>query len=177
MGKYQATPGAKIIGNSVYYMIEALGTYKDTGYRLLAQVGISDIKMDDWYAQQTFCDFLDLIQQKVGNKTLFIAGRNQGLEAVLPPVLDVPEKVLASFNQVYRMAHKDIPASEGWAYTSTGPNSAIMTCTAPYPDEFSRGVCDGFVRRFKKEKTTAKIDETQPRMDTGGKSVTIVVNW
>ena len=177
MGKYQATPGAKIIGNSVYFMVEALGTYKDTGYRLLAQVGISDIKMDDWYDQQIFCDFLELIQQKVGNKTLFIAGRNQGMGAGLPPVLDCPEKVLAGFNQVYKMAHKETPASEGWTYTSSGPNSAIMTCTSPYPDEFSRGICDGFVRRFKEGNTTAKIDETKARLDTGGKSVTIIVNW
>ena len=59
-------------------MVESLGTYKDTGYRLLAQVGIDDVKADDWYDQQIFCDFLDLIQQKVGNQRLFIAGRNQG---------------------------------------------------------------------------------------------------
>ena len=92
-------------------------------------------------------------------------------------MLDVPEKVLASFNQVYWMAHKGIPASEGWTYTPAGPNSAIMTCTAPYPDEFSRGVCDGFVRRFNTGNTTAKIDESKARIDTGGKSVTIIVKW
>jgi len=177
MGKYQATPGAKTIGGAIYRMVESLGTYKETGYRLLAQAGISDIKRDDWYDQQIFCDFLELIQQIVGNKTLFIAGKNQGMEAGLPPVLDCPEKVLAGFNQVYRMAQKEIPTSEGWTYTSTGPNSAIMTCTSPYPDEFSRGICDGFVRRFKKGNTTAKIDESKTRIDTGGKSVTIIVSW
>jgi hypothetical protein len=177
MGKYQATPGGKTLGASIHSTVESLGPFKETGYRLLAQVGISEIKDQEWYPQQTYCDFLELIQQKVGNSTLYIAGRNQGLEAVLPPQLDSPEKVLAGFSQVYRLAHQGVPATEGWTFTPTGPNSATMTCTSPYPDEFSRGVCDGFVRRFNAGSASAKIDETKPRVDNGGKSVTILVRW
>jgi hypothetical protein len=177
MSKYHATPGGKTIGSSIRSTVQSLGAFKDTGYRLLAEVGISEVKEDEWYDQQAYSDFMELIQQKVGNATLFMAGRTQGLSAPLPPVFDSPEKVLASFDQVYRMAHKNVPSSQGWTYTPTGPNSATMTCSGPYPDEFSRGICDGFVRRYKIGNVTAKIDETQPRMDTGGKSVTILVKW
>ena len=81
MSKYQATPGAKTIGNAIHTTVESLGPFKETGYRLLTQAGISALKDDEWYDQQIYCNFLELIQQKVGNSTLFISGRNQGLGA------------------------------------------------------------------------------------------------
>jgi hypothetical protein len=177
MGIYKAEPGSKVLGDSIRITLEALGLYKDTGNQLLAQAGIREVKADEWYDMQTYCDFLGALMEKVGPSTLFVAGRNIGMNAVLPPVFDTPEKVLSGFDQVFKMGHQGVPASQGWKYTPAGERSAIMVSTSPYPDELQRGVCDGFIRRFKTGALLVKIDETKPRVDKGGKSVTFIANW
>jgi hypothetical protein len=177
MGIYQASPGAKALGTNIRNTLESLELYKDVGYKLLTQAGIPDLKNDEWYDQQMYCDFLDMLKQKVGPSTLFVAGRNIGMNAPLPPQLNTPAKVLASFDQVYKANHKGVPANQGWIYNSTGENKATMICNSPYPDDLTRGVCDGFVRRFKTGALFVKIDETKPRIDTGGKTVTFLIQW
>ncbi len=75
------------------------------------------------------------------------------------------------------MGHKNVPADQGWKFTSTGERSAIMVSASPNPDELQRGVCDGFIRRFKTGALVVKIDESKPRVDKGGKSVTFIATW
>lgn len=177
MSIYKAEPGSKVLGHSIEITLNALGLYKDTGHQILAQTGIQNVKADEWYDMQMYCDFLGTLKEKVGPSTLFVAGRNIGMNAELPPIFDTPAKVLASFDQVFKMGHRGVPANQGWAYTSTGERSAIMVSTSPYPDELQRGVCDGFIRRFKTGTLLVKIDETKPRVDNGGKSVTFIATW
>jgi hypothetical protein len=177
MGIYQALPGTKVLGATIKNTVESLELYKDVGYKLLAKAGISDLKEDEWYDQQMYCDFLDMLKQKVGPSTLFIAGRNIGMNAPLPPVLNSPAMVLAGFDQVYKSSHKGVPANQGWVYSATGENKATMICNSPYPDDLSRGVCDGFVRRFKTGALFVKIDEAKPRIDNGGKTTTFLIQW
>ena len=177
MGSYKAYPGSKVLGHSIQITLEALELYKDTGNQLLAQAGIQKVKPDEWYDMQTYCDFLAAIKQKLCPFTLFVAGRNIGMKAELPPIFDTPSKVLSGFDQVFKMGHRGVPANQGWTYTSTGERSAVMVSSTPYPDELQRGVCDGFIRRFKTGALLVKIDETKPRVDNGGKSVTFIANW
>ncbi len=177
MSIYKATPGSKVLGHSIQITLEALGLYKETGKQLLAQAGIQDAKKDEWYDMQLYCDFLGAMKEKVGDATIFVAGRNIGMNAELPPVFDTPLKVLASFDQVFKMGHQGTPASQGWTYTLTGERSAIMVSATPYPDELQRGVCDGFIRRFKTGALNVRIDSTKSRVDTGGASVTFIAVW
>lgn len=177
MSIYKAEPGSTVLGHSIEITLNALVLYKDTGKQLLEQAGIPDVKADAWYNMQTYCDFLGAVKEKLGNATLFVAGRNIGMNAELPPFLDTPEKVLASFDQVFKMGHRGVPVNQGWTYTSTGKRSATLVSTSPYPDELQRGVCDGFVRRFKTGALMVTIDGTKPRVDNGGKSVTFNVTW
>lgn len=177
MGIYKAAFGSKVLGHSIKITLDALTLYKDMGVRLLAQSGIKEVKPDEWYDMQIYCDFLGAVKDKLGNSTLFVAGRNIGMNAELPPIFDTPAKTLASFDQVFKMGHRGVPAHQGWKYTSTGERSAVMVSTSPYPDELQRGVCDGFIRRFKTGALIVKTDETKPQVDKGGESVTFNALW
>jgi hypothetical protein len=177
MENYKAAPGSTVLGHSILITLEALSLDRETGVELLTKAGIQDLHKDAWYDMQTYCDFLGALRLRLGDSTLFTAGRNIGLGAELPPFLDSPSKVLASFDQVFKMGHQGIPPEQGWAYTPTGERSAIMVSTTPYPDELQRGVCDGFIRRFKTGALLVTIDETKPRVDKGGKSVTFNAVW
>ncbi len=177
MGIYKAEPGSQVLGHNIQITLDALGLYKDLGQQLLAQAGIREAQRNDWYSMQTYCDFLSILKEKVGNATLFVAGRNIGMSADLPPIFDTIEKTLASFDQVFKIGHRGVPVEQGWRYTKTGERSAIMESIAPYPDELQRGVCDGFIRRFKIGAPLVRTDESKSRVDTGGKSVTFIAQW
>jgi len=141
---------------------------------------LSDIKPDQWYSQQTYCDFLESIETKIGKATLVVVGKNVAAAAQVHFDLDSVEKWMASAAQVYQGNHRNVPKNEGWAYKTTGPSAAILTCNEPYPDSFIRGLADGFGRRFQKDRNrliSVKFDETQPRRDNGGSMVTLIVEW
>jgi hypothetical protein len=180
MAKYQASPKAKVSGPVVVGTVDALGIYKDTGYKILADCGISDPKMDQLYPLQVLCDFFTQVETRFGPSTLSVMGKNVAQVTPVPPGVDSPEAVLSSMGEAYQLNHQDVPADEGWRYEKTGPTSARMVCNAPYPDDFCRGIIEGFVRRFKQTSggaVRAEIDMTQPRRDNGGQSVTVLVRW
>jgi hypothetical protein len=176
MAKYVASPGSLSQGVTIIGTVDGLGAYKDTGYRILADSGVQNLKPDEWYPMQALCDFFAAVSSKVGKSTFFLIGKNLVAKAPLPPEIDSIEKVYAGFDQVYKTNFRNVPESEGWNFELTGPTSARMICTSPFPDEYTRGITEGFGRRFKNN-VTAKIDETKPRVDSGGKSVTILVSW
>ncbi len=174
---YKATPGSKVLGHSILITLDALILYKEAGLQLLAQSGLKNLNKDEWYEMQKYCDFLGALKEKLGDSTLFFAGRNIGMNAELPPFIDTPSKVLSGFGDVFKMGHRGVPPEQGWSFTSTGERSAIMVSSAPYPDELQRGVCDGFIRRYKTGALSVTIDESKPRVDKGGKSVTFKAMW
>jgi hypothetical protein len=169
--KYIAAPGADVIGSQILVTVDALGAFKNTGYRYLEECGLSDIKLDQWYSQQSYCDLLETIETKTGKATLVVVGTNVAAAAKVHFDIDTVEKWMASAAQVYQRNHRNVPKNKGWAYKMTGPSSAILTCNEPYPDSFIRGLADGFVRRFQKDPNrivSIRIDETQSRRDNGG---------
>ena len=176
MSEYTAKPGAQTIGANILGVIEGSGAFRQTGYRILADLGLKELKQDQWYPMQPFCDFFEAIEKKFGGATLAMIGKSNGSGLPLPPELNTIEKVYSSFDQVYRMNFRNVPTNEGWKFTKTGPKSATIVCTGPMPDEYLRGIAIGFGGRFEKN-LVVKFDETQLRRDKGGNSVTLLVNW
>jgi hypothetical protein len=163
-------------GTTIISTVDALGTYKDTGYRMLAECGLSNPKPDAWYSMQILGDFFEAITLKIGNATLFMLGKAVAESMDLPPQIDTIEKLYGSFDQVYKMTFKNVASSEGWSFKPTGANKATLSFCGPFPDDYCRGVAEGFGKRFAK-KLSVKVDETQPRLDQGGKSVNLIVSW
>ena len=179
MPKYKSQPNAQISGIRVISTVEALGVYKETGYKLLEENGIVKPAPEGWYSQQDYVNFFEALSSKVGPATLFIMGKTLGTTGKIPPNIDTFEKVLLSMDQFYKLHHRNVPSNEGWQFEKTGPNTIKLISTGPYPDEFLRGVISGYAERYKPEKgrATVTIDPARPRGDTGGDSVTILVNW
>ena len=180
MSKYKAQPNAQISGIRVTATVEALDIYKQTGYKMLAEHGISEPQPDGWYSQQDFIDFLEAISTQVGSATVFMMGKNLGTTGPIPPQIDTLEKVLSGMDKFYKLHHRNVPSNEGWSFEKTGPSSIKLVSTGPYPDDMLRGVIVGYAERFRPvadHRIHVTIDPTQPRRDTGGDSVTILVTW
>jgi len=81
---------------------------------------------------------------------------------------------------VYKMNYKGAAWTEGWKVQIIGDHSAKLVFRGPFPDDFVRGITEGFVRRFANGsagRVTVTIDTDGPRHDEGGSSTTLLANW
>jgi hypothetical protein len=176
--KYQATPGALMIGGYIIGAVEALGIYRSTGYQILSEYGLSEPKPDQMYSMTIFCDFFDAISTKIGPSTLLVMGKTVGTSFELPPEVDSIDKLFNSLETGYKLASKNLRPDEGWNIKMMSGRSAEVTFVGAFPDNFMRGLLEGMANRILKNgKFLAKIDETRPSIDKGGKSVTFQCVW
>jgi hypothetical protein len=172
MANYQARSGATVMGISMIGSVEALGPYKDTGYRILTECGVQDLKPDGWYPVQAFSRFFDVVTAKVGNATLLMMGRNVANNTPLFPGTDSIEKCMASFDQGFRMFFRGVGPEEGWKVEQTGTTSAKLVFTGLFPSSYIKGMTEGFCKKFRPN-AVVKVDEAQ----SAGSSVTMQVSW
>jgi hypothetical protein len=180
MTKYTARPGATALGAIIATTVEALGVYAATGYRILAENGITDIKPDEWYPMQAFCNFFEAIDIKVGASVYYIIGKKVAATVALPPDLNTVEKALSGFDLVHKTNYKGLALADGWKVQIYGDKSAELVFRGPFPDDFVRGVAEGLVRRFANgsaDRVTVRIDAGAPRRDRGESSTTLLANW
>jgi hypothetical protein len=167
-----------VIGGFIIGAVEALGAFKDTGYRILADLGLKDPKPDQMYPMQIFCDFFEAISTKVGSATVSTMGKNVGINFPQPPEVNSIEKYLNSIDKEYKGGVRGIGMDEGWKTKITGTNSANAVFTGQFPDNFIRGLVEGMGRSVtKNNKFNVVIDTTQPSIDKGEKSVTLLITW
>lgn len=180
MAKHRVSSKAEIMGSLINTTVNALGLYKDSGKRILSELGLKDVRDDQWYLQQMYVDFFDAILQKTGPATMYMTGRRIAEIVNFPPEISSLHILLSKLNYFYQMDRRNCNPKEGWQYTSTSPNSATMVITSVYPDDYERGVLEGFVRKFKPADSPAirvQYDADKPRNDTGGGSATFLINW
>jgi hypothetical protein len=180
MSRFAAKPGAMALGANIIATVEALGVYAVTGYRILAEHGIKDIKPDEWYPMQAFCDFFEAIDTKVGASVFYIIGKTVARTVPLPSEVNTVEKALARFDRVYKTYYKGVAWTEGWKVQIWGDQSAKLVFRGPFPDDFARGLTEGFVRRFARGSNSqimVRIDSAAPRRDCGESSTTLLANW
>jgi hypothetical protein len=180
MPKYTAKPGATALGANIIATVEALGAYTAAGYNILAENGITDIKPDAWYPMQALCNFFEAVDTKVGASAYYIIGKTVAATVPLPPEVNTVEKALSRFDMVYKTNYKGVAWTEGWRVQITGDKSAKLIFRGPFPDDFVRGVTEGFVRRFNRGaggRVTVRIDAAAPRRDCGESSTTLLASW
>jgi len=177
---HRVSPQAEIRGSIILTTIEALEGYADNGKRILAELGIKDLQAEQWYPQQAYIDFFESLRQRTGPSTLFVIGKRIAEIVTFPPQINSLEKLLRQLNYFYQQDRRHCNPDEGWRYESTGARSATMTIVSPYPDDYERGVLEGFVRKFKPTDSygiRVLYDETKPRNDHQGGSTTLLVTW
>jgi len=180
MPRFTAKPGAMALGAHIIATVEALGAYAATGYRILAEHGITDIKPDEWYPMQAFCSFFEALDRRVGASVFYIVGKAVACAVPLPPEVNNVEKALSRFDLVYKTYYKGVAWTEGWKVQIRGDQSAKLVFRGPFPDDFVRGLAEGFIRRFargSKSQVTVRIDAAAPRRDRGQSSTTLLASW
>ena len=178
MSKYQAKSDAQTIGKNILGTVQALGSFKGTAYSYLEKCGLLDLKPDQWYPMQSYCDFFEMLADSTGAKTLQVIGRSLGQNIDLANGAETIGKVYESFNMDFKAKYRNTNPDEGFMVNQTSATSCQIVFTGPFPSEFMRGVLEGIGRQLSDiEYMTVTIDETQPRIETGGKSTTFSLIW
>jgi hypothetical protein len=168
----------EVNGETVYSIIDGLGTFKKGGIQILEKQGIKDVKPGQWYNQQAWLNAFKEIASKLGDNTLFVIGMKIPENAQFPPDVNTVHKALAIIDVAYHMNHRNGEIGH-YQYEPVGERSGKMVCTNPYPDSFDKGIITFMIRKYNLNKTVAKvfIDESQPTRKNGGDSTTYLISW
>jgi hypothetical protein len=168
----------EVNGETVFTIIDGLGTFKSNGIQILEKQGIKDVKPGQWYNQQAWLNAFKEISSRLGENTLFVIGTKIPENAKFPPYVDDVHKALGIIDMAYHMNHRNGEIGH-YQYERIDEQSGKMVCTNPYPDSFDKGIITFMVRKYNLHKTIAKIviDETKPSRTKGGDSTTYLISW
>ncbi len=171
-------PGVEVNGETVLAFINGMGPFRNTGLEILAQHGIRDPQPGAWYPQQAWLDAFRQVAEKMGPGTLLAIGKSIPEAAQWPPQVDTLEKALASIDVAYHLNHRGGEIGH-YAFESTGPRSARVTCQNPYPSDFDLGIVSAVARRFAPpgKFPAVKLDETAPTRKKGAEACTYLITW
>jgi hypothetical protein len=194
MAQFKAfAQGVDVNGESVFSVVEGMGTFKAKAFDILSKNGISQPKAGEWYSQQAWLNGFREISETVGASTLFLIGKKIPENAQFPPDIDNIEKALQSIDVAYHMNHRlagellfnPLTGSmkEGighYVYVKMSEKKAKIICNNPYPCDFDRGIIEAMAKRFKPfESLFAKVahDDAAPCRKKGADSCTYFVEW
>ncbi|HKG92192.1 MAG TPA: hypothetical protein VKA84_09885 [Gemmatimonadaceae bacterium] len=167
--------GTTVSGGNILSMLAAMGPFRRTGERILADHGIRDVTAEGWYPLDAYVRSLDTIEAKMGPNTLYQVGKEIPNHIMLPPGLDTFPVVIGSFEPAFAMNHR------GWAgvpisHRVTGPKSGVIISATPYPCDFDRGVIQGFFTKLLGARLKVEHDPTKECKKKGGRSCTHIVS-
>ena len=168
-------PELQTRGGNILALLAAMGPYRLQGEELLAAQGITDVSADGWYSLQAFVTVLDEIARRVGPHTLFQIGRQIPDHIRMPERIRGFEEICAAFGKAFDLNHRGGDVG-GIGYSITGPRSAVIVTSTPYPCDFDRGVIQGFFQRFQDSRVAVARDPNRPCKAEGGKSCTYFVH-
>jgi hypothetical protein len=135
---------ATVSGGNILSMLAAMGPFRKRGEAILAEHGIADVNVEQWYPLHAYVASLQTIATKMGPNTLLQIGKQIPNHITLPPGLDTFEKILPSFGIAFDLNHRGVPPAGGITFQVTSERSATITTATPYPCDFDRGVIQGF---------------------------------
>lgn len=182
-------PDIEVSGTSGKVILEAMKPFDHMLESLLAKHDIHKLKTDGWYPTHVFSEVLQIVAREVGENTLFSIGKRVPDIAVWPADIKDIDAGLSSVDVAYHMNHRDSKGvlfdpktgqmREGighYSYQRTGPRSAVMVCSTPYPSELDRGIVTGTARKWKPS-ADAVLDVSKPTRKSGGGSCTYIIEW
>ncbi len=179
MAQFKAySQDVEVNGQTVLSVVDGMGSFTLSANQILSQNGISDPKPGQWYLQQNWLNAFKEISEKLGPKTLLQIGKKIPENADFPPQIDDIDKGLAAIDMAYHMNHRNGEIGT-YGFEKTGPKSAKMVCTNPYPCEFDRGIILAMANRFAPQDAYVKVehDDSQPCRKKGDESCTYLVTW
>jgi len=154
--------GVDVNGESVLAVLYGMGNFKEKGREILAWNGILAPEAGRWYQQQAFLDSLKQIGGSFRPITLTSIGRKIPELIRFPVGIQGTHQALLSLDIAYHLNHRKngkvlyVPAEHKvldgighYYYKHTGPASAVMVCTSPYPCDYDRGMIDATALRYR----------------------------
>jgi len=177
--KFKAfAPMVEVNGETVFAIVDGMGSFRQSALHILAENNIPDPKAGFWYSQQNWLNAFNGISERIGPKTLHAIGQKIPENAQFPPEIDSIEKALGAIDVAYHMNHRggDIGS---YHFASTGPRSAKLVCTNPYPCDFDNGIITAMEKRFAPGGSVPKVrhDDSCPCRKMGAESCTYTVSW
>lgn len=187
----------QVNGQTVFSVIDGLGTFKSLAKKYLLNVGIGksidnnyDLDLQGWYSQDAWLRAFENIAKEVGSQILLKIGLSIPNNAKFPPWVNDIHTAIKSIDIAYHMNHRkdgnvlfDMKAnkmSEGighYGYEKVdGKNMIISECVNPYPCVFDKGIITAMAQKFEL-KATVIHDDSKPCRTNGAESCTYIITW
>lgn len=189
--------GIEVNGQTVYSIVDALGSFKKLAHEILLPSGIGnmtkngyEIKMDEWYSQTSWLRAFEMIAKEIGEATLKRIGTKIPENAKFPPWVKDIDSAIKSIDIAYHMNHRKngtimFDPDTGKMLEGIGhygyerienENKIISKCKNPYPDSFDLGIITAMAKRFEL-KANIYHDDSKECRKNGGESCTYIITW
>lgn len=170
-------PKVETLGQAILSAVEGMG---DEAHTYLAKHGLGEIKLDQWYMQQDFLNFLKAISEKQINAMFDLVGIGMKIpeHAVFPPQIDSIPSALMAIDMAYHMNNRNGEIGN-YEVKVMGENSIDLICNNPFPCDFDYGLIYGMTRRFCPEDAqfVVRHDNHAACRQKGADSCTYHVTW
>lgn len=175
-------PNAKVKSSFLSNIINVMEIGKEFRKEILINNGVdlgNDTEEGNWINLQKTLNIYKDINDKIGEKTLFMIG-SQSMENKSLPFTDLKE-ALSGLDNVYQNLHVGTSLG-GWKLMSFDEieQKAVIFSDNPYPSALERGMLMSLLRRLRPSTSTRYnvfLDlSKETRMD-GGDSCTYILTW
>ncbi|MBU2523972.1 hypothetical protein KKG71_02145 [Patescibacteria group bacterium] len=184
-------PSVEVNGQTVFAIVDGMGDMKNMAFQILEENGISDLKPENWYSQQSWLDAFKQISEKIGPATLNEIGKKIPENAKFPPEINDIHKALASIDVAYHLNHRldgeimfdtengSMKVGIGhYRYRKISDRCAEVECYNPYPCEFDKGIVTAMAQKFKPADSYGiEVDSSGKCRKNGDESCTYRVRW
>lgn len=190
-------PGIEVNGQTVFSILDGMGTYRNFGEKILYEcgIGVMDngkyyLDLNEWYSQDRWLDAFREIAKKIGDNTLKKIGYSIPENAKFPPWVKDIRSAIQSINIAYHMNHRKNgavmfnPDSEeiiegigNYGYEEIQNKKIIICeCNNPYPCKFDYGIISSMARKFE---LTVHVshDDSKPCRKNEADSCTYIITW
>ena len=194
MKQYKAiNQNVEVNGQTILSFVDALGSMRDIGFKILAEKGIDNPQKGEWYPQQKWLDAFTHISNVADSSTLYEIGSAIFGNAEFPPEISNIHEALASIDVAYHLNHrldgealfdeKTKEKKEGignYRYKSIDEEKVEILCDNPYPCDFDRGIIYSMAKRFKPTSAYfVKVEHNKESScrEKGDKQCSYIVSW
>jgi hypothetical protein len=165
MKQYKAiNQGVEVNGQTILSFVDALGSMRNIGFKILSEKGIDNPQKGEWYPQQKWLDAFTYISSVADSSTLYEIGSAIFGNAQFPPEISNINQALESIDVAYHLNHrlngevlfneKTGEKKEGignYFYKVLDNKKIEIICDNPYPCDFDRGIIYSMAKKFKPE--------------------------
>jgi hypothetical protein len=190
-------PKIEVNGQTVFSIVDGLGSFKTLSKKHLTSVNIGKIENNElvidtngWYSQESWLEAFQSIAKEIGDNSLFKIGLSIPKNATFPPWVKDITSAIQSIDVAYHINHRkngkalfDMQSgqmTEGIGHYGfeklEGKNMILSECKNPYPCAFDKGIITAMAQEFE-VKASVVHDDSKPCRKNGADSCTYIITW